>query len=193
MPVKRGTSRQHRITTQRRMSEKWTRGKPCADTAQDSDTYSEEEIEEEQWAEADEDDSVGDKEHHATISDLRAVGAVTVSPPSPAFLQHNHSRAPSAFDRKRPSPVSTHFLKPEQPPVTSASSLSSQPVSSAGSTSATSAIDEPAPSQRSASPFTIAPSAPASPAVPVSDNKRGADNSARQQPQEDGGESMFEL
>ena len=154
-----------------------------ADRAQHSDgsTYCEDEIDEEHWSAGDDND-----EDNAELS---AIETVTVSPPSPlSSSRHVSSRTPPVFSQKRPSPVSTHFLRPEQP-VVPAFSLSSH---SDSSTSATSAIDESVSSQHTVSPFTIAPSSPVSPLVSASDRDGSMNGSGRQQSQEDE-QSLFEL
>ena len=151
----------------------------------DNSAYNEDEIEEAEWEAADEDED--------DSSQPSAIGAVTVSPPSPPSPLPADDRGPPAFGRRRPSPLSTHFLRPELPAAKSASSSAEH--SSTNSASATSAIgSSPSPSQQTPSSFTIAPSAPASPVTYDSDHERPAGRrSRRKELQEENEESVFEL
>ena len=162
-----------------------------ADRADDSaeeaaeSSYSEDEVEEEQWPAADEDEE--DNSQPSTVE------TVTVSPPSPPSARHDISHISSVFDRKRPSPVSTHFLRPEQAAAASASPQSSHSASSTHSSLAASAVDESPSSQHTSSPFTIVPSAPGTPAASASDHERSTSGGGRPQPQQEDEDSLFEL
>ena len=135
---------------------------------------------------------VADDEDEEQSQENNAIEAVTVSPPSPSSPQPTVSRSPPAFDRKRPSPVSTHFLHPEKPNAASVSSPPSE--SPAQSPSIAAADNDPLSSQCSPSSFTIAPSTPVSPVSTASQNDRSTKGSGRTKQTVEGNEdNLFEL